>query len=73
MWRACGWHVTECDGHDVSSLESAFHEAHEDKPLVIIAHTTKGKGVSFIENAREWHHGRLSNKQLEDALTELSI
>jgi transketolase len=71
MWTACGWKVIECDGHDVAGLYDAFSETDAERPRVIIAHTTKGKGVSFIENAREWHHGRLSDKQLAEALTEM--
>lgn len=71
MWKACGWIATECDGHDVAALESAFSDGHSGAPKVIIADTVKGKGVSFMENAREWHHGILSQKQLELALTEL--
>jgi transketolase len=71
MWTACGWQVIECDGHDMTSLRKAFNVKALDQPRVIIAHTTKGKGVSFIENAREWHHGMLSDKQLTEALEEV--
>ncbi|MDR1027812.1 MAG: transketolase [Clostridiales Family XIII bacterium] len=71
MWAACGWEVIECDGHDPQSLCDAFGGRGSDRPCAIIAHTTKGKGVSFIENAREWHHGRLSDKQLAEALAEM--
>lgn len=71
MWKACGWMAAECDGHDVAALEKTFNLRKSGCPQVIIADTVKGKGVSFMENAREWHHGVLSQKQLELALAEL--
>ena len=56
-FRAFGWHVITADAHDFDSIESAFNEAKTvvGKPTVIIAKSVKGKGVSYMENACEWH------------------
>ena len=55
--RAFGWHVISIDAHDFSAIEAAFCEAKtvKGKPTAIIAKSTKGKGVSYMENACEWH------------------
>ncbi|MDR3305036.1 MAG: transketolase [Clostridiales Family XIII bacterium] len=71
MWKACGWAVVPCDGHDPEQLLSAFSAAHEDRPLLILAETVKGRGVPFMENAAEWHHSRLTDAQLEEALAAI--
>ena len=57
-FAAFGWHVITADGHDVDALLAAFAEAKAVKgqPTVILAETTKGKGVSFMENKAPWHH-----------------
>ena len=57
-WRAFGWNVIDIDGHDHDALRDAFNKAKEsaDKPTVIIANTTKGKGISFMENDILWHY-----------------
>ncbi len=68
-WEAFGWCVRECDGHDQPALISAMQELY--RPLVVIARTIKGKGVSFMENRPEWHHGSLSAEQLQQARAEL--
>lgn len=70
--RSFNWHVTECDGHDTLSLLQAFGDYKKGKPHIIIADTIKGKGVSFIENRPEWHHHRLSQKEYEQAVSEIS-
>ena len=70
-FRSFNWHVTECDGHDTQSLLNAFADRTNGKPHVIIAHTVKGKGISFIENKPEWHHHRLSQTEYEQARAEL--
>ena len=73
--QAFKWNVLEIDGHDLTEIMDAFDMAknHTLGPTVIIAHTVKGKGVSFMENVVEWH-GRAPNAQeLEQALQELSI
>ena len=56
-FRAFGWHVITIDAHDLDAIEKAFLEAKEvkGKPTVIIATSTKGKGVSYMENKCEWH------------------
>lgn len=57
-WQAFGWEVIDCpDGHDVEQLLHAFDAAHKvrGKPAIIVAHTVKGKGVSFMENLADWH------------------
>lgn len=70
--KAFNWHVSECNGHDIESLLKAFNDRVEGKPHMIIADTVKGKGVSFIENKPEWHHHRISTKEYEEAIAEIS-
>jgi transketolase len=68
------WNTIEIDGNDVIQIENAFKEAAEckGKPTMIVAHTIKGKGVSFMENVCGWH-GTVPNKeQLKSALDELN-
>jgi transketolase len=72
LWRACHWETLVCDGHDHEALMHAFAAPHNGKPKVIIADTVKGKGVSFMENNKEFHRNRLSAQQLSDALDELN-
>ncbi len=73
-WHSFGWHVIEVDGHDIGQLLSAFEEAKQikDKSSVIIAHTIKGKGVSFMENNLKFHGTAPTQEQLEIALRELA-
>lgn len=72
-WRAFGWAVTEVDGHDLAALLQAFDWAIgiKDRPAVIIAHTIKGKGISFMENQVDWHGKTPSTDQATNALKEL--
>jgi transketolase len=72
-WENFGWYVIETDGHDFEALEDAFKEAGSVKgrPQVIVAHTVKGKGVSFVENRVEWHGIAPKKEHLEKALAEL--
>ena len=73
-WEAFSWHVIEIDGHDFAQIESAFDEAKakKGKPTVIIAHTIKGKGVSFMEGVPTWHGSvALRPEELERALRDL--
>ena len=70
MWEACGWEVIVCNGHNTDEITRALTKDH-DKPLALIARTVKGKGVSFMENNRDWHHARLTEKQKEEALAEV--
>ncbi len=71
--RAFNWHVIEIDGHDLQQCLDAYEEARQFKglPSVIVAHTIKGKGVSFMENAAEWHGKCPNDQELETALHEL--
>jgi len=71
-WDSFGWTARNVDGHDILALIDAMHMPH-DKPLAVIAHTVKGKGVSFMENNRLWHHRRLTQEQFEQAMAELAI
>jgi transketolase len=72
-WRSFGWHVLEVDGHNLSQILLALKEARAVKgqPTVIIAHTIKGKGVSFMENNLEFHGRAPTPEEMEKALAEL--
>ena len=72
-WAAFGWHVMEVDGHNIKDLMLAFDELKDvkDKPTDIIAHTIKGKGVSFMEGKCGWHGKAPNKEQLGLALLEL--
>ena len=75
-WKVFGWNVIEIDGHDFDDIESAFTSAREAKgtPTCIVAHTIKGKGVSFMEDKPEWHGSRgLTDEELELALKEIDV
>lgn len=69
--KSFNWHSIKCNGHNISALLKAFEQRAPDKPNVIIADTIKGKGVSFMENKREWHHSRLTQAQYEQAIIEV--
>lgn len=74
-FRAFGWNVIHAeDGNDCGQLLRAFREAGAAKgrPSVILAHTVKGKGVSFMEGQKNWHHGVMTREQYERALGELN-
>ena len=72
MLRAVGFETFEVEGHDVAALIDAFQSARaEGKPRAVIAHTVKGKGVSFMENNNDWHHNRLTEEQYQRAITEV--
>jgi len=69
-WKAFGWKVAVCNGHDPDDLERAF-STETDRPLVILAETIKGKGVSFMEGQASWHGKAPDLEQLQRALEEL--
>ncbi|MCK5617504.1 transketolase [Candidatus Pacearchaeota archaeon] len=73
-WTSFGWAVKEIDGHDFQQLFEAFESLPftENQPSVIIAHTIKGKGISFMENKLLWHYRVPSNEDYEKGLKELS-
>jgi len=72
-WEAFGWCVKEVDGHDLEALIKALDgmDKVRDKPQLIIAHTIKGKGVSFVENQVKWHGIAPKKEELDEALKEL--
>lgn len=72
-WKNFGWGTIETDGHDIEKLMDAFDKARTIKgmPAVIIAHTIKGKGVSFVENKVEWHGIAPKKAEYERAIKEL--
>ena len=74
-YQACGWSVRSCKGHDMDELTSALRDAPFDKgkPSLLIAHTIKGKGVSFMEDNAVWHHKVPSPEQLQQAMEELNL
>ncbi len=74
-WESFGWCVITVDGHDVEQLMKALDKAGtvKNKPTILIAHTIKGKGISFMENDNKWHGVVPSQTELERALKELEI
>ncbi len=72
-WKAFGWHVITIDGHDYGQIIDALDEAEQVKgqPTYIIAHTVKGKGVSFMENKVNWHGVAPTREQGDQAIAEL--
>lgn len=74
-WRAFGWKVLEVDGHDHADLAAALASPPQARgnPLCVIAHTTKGKGVSFMENAVLWHYRTPQGEEYARAMKELGV
>jgi transketolase len=72
-WAAFNWHVIEIHGHNMNEILDALDRAAEvhGRPVVIIARTTKGKGVSFMENEPYWHGNPPDDRQFEQAMAEL--
>jgi transketolase len=73
-WRAFGFAVEEVDGHDVAALRAAIGRApfQADRPSLILCHTLKGKGISFVENNLNWHHkSKLTDEEIRAMLAEL--
>ena len=73
-FEAFGWSVKSASGHDMAVLTDALGNtsASSGKPCVVIAETTKGKGVSFMENVEKWHHGVPNDEQYQQAIRELN-
>lgn len=71
-WKSFGWEVISIDGHDVECCYEAFTYKC-NKPLVIIANTIKGKGISFMENEMMWHHKKMTKSQEKIAMEELGF
>lgn len=72
-WRSFGWHVLELDGHNMRQILEALDEVKNihGKPTVLVAHTTKGKGVSFMENRNTWHGRAPTPEEYTQAMAEL--
>jgi transketolase len=73
-WRAFGWSVREIDGHDVAAIDATLRAApfEAGRPSCVVAHTVKGKGVSFMEDQLAWHYRQPSDAELAQAIAELS-
>lgn len=71
--RAFNFHTIEIDGHNMEQIVAALNEAYQvtDKPIAIICNTSKGKGISFMENNPKWHTGLISDEQYEIAMQDL--
>lgn len=75
-WKSFGWKVSHVDGHDFKDMIGCFKKlkkAKSEKPSAVIAHTTKGKGVSFMENRSEWHFRIPEGEEIEKAKEELGL
>ena len=74
-WASFGWHVIRVDGHNHDALKAAYDEAKaamgKGKPIVVIADTVKGKGVSFMENTVLWHYRTARGEEFDAAMKEL--
>ena len=73
-WRAFGWETFEVDGHNFKEILETLNKAEKvkGKPKIIVAHTVKGKGVSFMENNPDFHGKAPNDAELKKALEELS-
>jgi transketolase len=72
-WESFGWEAIEVDGHDLKAIISAAGKALGDKPRAIIAHTVKGKGVSFMEDDNNWHYRAPTPEEVDKSKQELGI
>ena len=74
-FRAFGFAVREVDGNDITALLDLFDRLpfEPGKPNLLLAHTIKGKGVSFIENSQKWHHRVPNDEEYDNALRELNL
>ena len=74
-WEAFGWHTEEINGHDFEELSNAFKNARDEiyRPSAIIAHTIKGKGISFMEDDNNWHYRTPNEEEFKAALKELNF
>jgi transketolase len=72
-FAAFGWNVVECDGHDIADLIRALGaaKAHKGQPTLVLAHTIKGKGISYMEHDYNWHAKVMTEADYEQALSEL--
>lgn len=75
-WSAFGWDVIQCNGHNITELVNALNKAKvlsPEKPVIIIAHTIKGKGVDFMENKWEWHGKAPNDEEFRCAIECLEL
>jgi transketolase len=74
-WRAFGWHVIETQGHNIQAIAGAIDQAKsvKDNPVIIIAETVKGKGISFMEGKNTWHGKAINDEEYVNALHELGV
>ena len=75
-WKAFGWDVTEVDAHDLRQLQEIWKRItlkNSGKPSMVIANSVKGKGVSFMEDDFNWHHGGIDDQKFNAAIAELAI
>jgi transketolase len=73
-FRAFGFETREVDGHDELAIDRTVHELmvlNSPRPRAIVAHTVKGKGISFMENDNRWHYTRLTDETYKSAIAEL--
>ncbi len=71
-WSSFGWNVIEIDGHNLDDINQAFNQISAKKiPKLILANTIKGKGIKFMENNNQWHHGRLTENIFHQAMEAL--
>jgi transketolase len=72
-WKSFGWNVVELNGHDMHEIVNKLDIAvrYRGQPTVLVAHTLKGKGISFMEGENQWHHGELSQQLYSCAVAEL--
>jgi transketolase len=73
-WIAFGWNVVSVDGHNIAALREVLNNipVTKDKPAIVIANTVKGKGVSYMEDVKKWHHGVPTDEEYEQAVRELT-
>lgn len=72
-WEAFGWQALEVDGHNIEEISAAYQTISPDQPTAIIAHTIKGKGVSFMEDDNHWHYRIPSDEEIAKAKEELGV
>ena len=72
-WKSFDWQVTEIDGNDMKSLQESIYMDRTNKPLAIIGHTVKGKGISFMEDDNNWHYKTPNEEELQKAREELGF
>ena len=75
-WSGFGWSVTKIDGHDLDQICTTLREDRQSavlKPRIIIAHTIKGKGISFMENIPIWHYRMPNREEMETVKRDLEL